>query len=362
MRSPQDSLEPVAVIGWGRFGRAVGERLLEGGTRVRAWDPRAPMPTTVAAKSAADAVRGAAVVLLTVPVPSTASVLRELRPHFDAQSLILEAGSVKSGPIAALESVLGDDFAWAATHPLFGPVSLALGERPLRVVVCPRARQPAATARAEEFWRALGCEILRMDPEPHDRAMAQSHALAFFVAKGFLDCGFELESEFAPPSVSGIARTVRSAREDAGQLFATLHRENPYSNDARARLLDALQAVDAALRAPPAPGERAHEEGETLRLAELDEPPPELRAARERIDALDQELLRLIAQRAELALRAGRAKAEVGRGVRDPRREEELLASRSAGALALGLDPEAVSEIFRSIMNLSRAHQSRKSS
>jgi len=357
-----DSLGPVAVIGWGRFGCAVGERLLESGVRVRAWDPRAQMPDAVAAASAQEAVYGAKTVLLAVPVPSTEAALHELRPHLAAETLVIEVGSVKSGPTAALEAVLGAAVPWAATHPLFGPVSLALGERPLRVVLCPRARHEAAVARAEEFWRALGCETLRMDPEEHDRAMAHSHALAFFVAKGFLDCGFDLESAWTPPSVGGIARTVRSAREDAGQLYASLHRENPYANEARARLLDALQSADAALRAPPEPGERAHEEGEALRLAELSDAPPPLRAARERIDELDQELLRLLAQRAEIALRAGRAKAEVGRGVRDPRREEELLAARREGAAALGLDPEAVAEIFRSVMNLSRSHQARNAS
>lgn len=354
-----DSVGPVAVIGWGRFGRALGERLLESGVGVRAWDPRAPMPERVAAASAAEAVDGARVVMLTVPVPNTEAALRELRPHLRSPQLLIEAGSVKTGPAAALETVLGESVPWAATHPLFGPVSLALGEQPLRAVVCPNPRRPSAALAAEEFWRALGCEVLRMDAEAHDRAMARTHALAFFVAKGFLDGGFELDSAWAPPSVGGIARTVQSARADAGQLFATLHRENPYADAARTQLLDALLATDAALRAPPEPGERAHEEGDALRLSAPDEAPPLLRAARERIDELDQELLRLIAQRAELALRAGRAKAEAGRGVRDARREEQLLAARRERATALGLDPEAVSEIFRSVMNLSRAHQTR---
>ena len=78
------------------------------------------------------------------------------------------------------------------------------------------------------------------------------------------------------------------------------------------------------------------------------------------IDELDQELLLLLARRAELALRAARAKAEAGRGVRDPRREEALLGARRERAESLGLDPEGVAEIFRAVLNLSRVHQSRK--
>lgn len=352
---------PVAVIGWGRFGSAVGERLAETGRSVRAWDPRATVPEPYCAATPAAAVAGAEIVLLSVPVAATATALASVRPHLTSKHLVVEVGSVKGGPVAALEHALGSAIPWAATHPLFGPLSLALGERPLRTIICPHPSGPGAADRAESFWRDFGCDTRRMDPESHDRLMAQSHALAFFVAKGFLDCGFDIESDWVPPSVGGIARTVQTARADAGQLFATLHRENPWSDDARARLLDALQLTDAALRAAPQPGECAHEEPAALRLPEADEPPPLLRDIRERIDTLDQELLRMLTQRIELAMRAVRAKASVGRGVRDPRREDQLLAARREEAAAVGLDPDATAEIFRSIMNLSRAHQSKGS-
>lgn len=347
----------MAIVGYGRFGRAVGERLQEQGAAVRAWDPQRAPPPEVAAVSLEAAMQGASVVLLTVPVPRTEAALQSVRSHLQPGQLLIEAGSVKTGPVAALERILGAKAAWAATHPLFGPVSLALGERPLRVVVCPHPGNPAAAAAAEEFWRAFGCEILRMDPEEHDRTMASTHALAFFVAKGFLDCGIDLEPPCAPPSVAGIARTVRSARADAGQLFATLHRENPYASEARARLLEALIVTDAILCAPPEPNEVAHAEGAELRLAEPADTPPQLKEARELIDELDAELLQLLARRAELALRAGRAKAGVGRGVRDPQREAELLQARRARAEALGLDADAMDEVFRAILNFSRRHQ-----
>ena len=34
-----DSAAPIAFAGFGRFGQALGARLLEAGLRVRAWDP-----------------------------------------------------------------------------------------------------------------------------------------------------------------------------------------------------------------------------------------------------------------------------------------------------------------------------------
>ncbi len=362
MNQPSKNPGHVAIIGWGRFGSAVGERLAETGVTVRGWDPRAPVPESLCAATPAEAVAGAGIVLLSVPVAATATALAAIRSHLTPDHLVVEVGSVKGGPVAALEQALGAAIPWAATHPLFGPLSLALGERPLRTIICPHPQHRDAADRAESFWRDFGCDTRRMDPESHDRLMAQSHALAFFVAKGFVDCGFDIESDWVPPSVGGIARTVQTARADAGQLFATLHRQNPWSDDARARLMDALRVTDAALRAAPEPGEQAHEEPAALRLPESDEPPPLLRDIRERIDALDHDLLRMLAQRIELAMRAVRAKASVGRGVRDPRREDQLLAARRETAESFGLDPDATAEIFRSIMNLSRAHQSKESS
>jgi chorismate mutase-like protein len=54
--------------------------------------------------------------------------------------------------------------------------------------------------------------------------------------------------------------------------------------------------------------------------------PPELRRLRERIDALDRRIVRLLNDRAELAREVGRVKTAAGRrAIRDPEREREVL-------------------------------------
>jgi hypothetical protein len=45
---------------------------------------------------------------------------------------------------------------WVATHPLFGPASLARGERPLRVVVCPNPLHPEPVRRVVALFDRLG--------------------------------------------------------------------------------------------------------------------------------------------------------------------------------------------------------------
>ena len=347
----------VAFLGYGRFGRALAERFLEAGIAIRALDGRAAVPREIEARSIPDLLRGATHVIVAVPVARIEAALLELAHHLDGGQLVMDVGSVKSGPFALLERVLGQGVPWLATHPLFGPISLSLGEQPLRVVACPSPMHPGAVADARALYGHIGCELVEVDPESHDQTMASGHALAFFIAKGILESGLELDHPLAPPSVRALLRTVRSAREDAGHLFASLHRENPYAGEARRRLLEALVATDAELCAPAPSGEVAHEEAAPLRIPGLSEPGP-LREARDVIDQIDGEIVALLARRAAVSLRAADAKAGVGRGIRDPDREQRLLQIRRAAAAELGLDEDAVAEVFEAVLRFSRRHQS----
>jgi len=328
----------VALVGFGRFGRALGSLLTEAHVSYRALDPQADVPQAVRAGGVAELVGGADVVVVAVPVPRTREALESLRPHLTARHTVLDVGSVKVHPFADLEAVLGDDVPWVASHPLFGPLSLALAERPLRVVLCPTPRHPAAAVRASELYRRIGCEVIEQTPESHDRVMAHTHALTFFVAKGMLDAGAGMEVPFAPPSFQAISRTIETVRSDAGHLFAAIQRENPFAGEARRQLLESLESGRFAI---PDLGSRS----------------PELQETRELIDAVDHELIMLLARRATLARRAGKAKAELGHPIVDPAREAQLLADRRAWAESLQLDPEAVDELFRAILRFSRRAQ-----
>ncbi|HIA05058.1 MAG TPA: prephenate dehydrogenase/arogenate dehydrogenase family protein, partial [Myxococcales bacterium] len=189
--------------------------------------------------------------------------------------------------------------------------------------------------------------------EEHDQAMADCHALTFFVAKGLMDAEVNLGSPFAPPSAKAIARTVREVRSDSGHLFEILHRQNPYAADARGRFLEALSNIDRAL----ASAEREGVETSLLAIPALDQASPELRETRNHIDKLDNQLLNLLARRLEFARRAGSAKAELGHGVRDPEREGRLLNARRDHAEVLGMDPDSVEDVFQAILRLSRRAQ-----
>jgi prephenate dehydrogenase len=344
----------VALLGFGRFGKALASLLADARVAYRALDTGVEVPETVRAPGLPELVAGASFVVLAVPVPSTRSALQALRPYLTPDQIVLDVGSVKVHPAADLESVLGDAIPWVATHPLFGPVSLALAERPLRVVVCPSPRHPEAARRVAELYRRIGCEVIEQTPESHDRVMAHTHALTFFVAKGMLDAGAGMDVPFAPPSFQAISRTIDTVRSDAGHLFAAIQRENPFAGAARQQLLQALTEINQALESAPA---EATPDRVRFAIPDLGARSPELQEARELIDDVDRELVGLVARRLTLVQRAGKAKADLGHPIVDPAREARLLAERRAWAEALALDPEGIDELFRAILRFSRRAQ-----
>lgn len=80
---------------------------------------------------------------------------------------------------------------------------------------------------------------------------------------------------------------------------------------------------------------------------------------RRAIDAIDRDVVRLLARRRELALAIGRIKAVRGLPVQIPAREEELLAIVREEAVAQGLDPGYVEGLFLEILADARAAQRR---
>ena len=70
---------------------------------------------------------------------------------------------------------------------------------------------------------------------------------------------------------------------------------------------------------------------------------------RREIDAIDYEIIGLLAKRAGLVAAAGRLKKDE-HGVRDPKRVEQVIDKVRAKASSAGLDPSIAEEIYRTII------------
>ena len=139
----------------------------------------------------AEAVKGADMILLAVPMGAMASVLSSIKGHTETDAVITDAGSAKASVVTAAESVYGvipDNF--VPGHPIAGAeksgVEAALvglyDNHKVIVTPLPHTRRDAEQ-RVIEMWEKAGAEVESMDVKNHDRVLAATshlpHALAF---------------------------------------------------------------------------------------------------------------------------------------------------------------------------------------
>ncbi len=83
----------------------------------------------------------------------------------------------------------------------------------------------------------------------------------------------------------------------------------------------------------------------------------EIEAIRQELDRLILDLVRLIARRKELVLRIGELKAKLGLGVEDEQREAQVVEVGIRASKEMGVDPDVVEAVLRSLMEYGRRLQ-----
>ena len=92
-------------------------------------------------------------------------------------------------------------------------------------------------------------------------------------------------------------------------------------------------------------------------------PPQErLEALRDRIIAVDDEIIRLIGERRDLVLEVGRIKESLGLPVLDPAREARVVRRVAERSRALGVDEELTRDVIWRIISSARQAQSQRGS
>ncbi|MEM1986609.1 MAG: chorismate mutase [Nitrososphaeria archaeon] len=83
----------------------------------------------------------------------------------------------------------------------------------------------------------------------------------------------------------------------------------------------------------------------------------DINALRERIDYIDEEIVKLLAERVKVAKDIGRLKKEKGLPIVDSQRENEVYTRAIRLALENGLSPEDCENIFKGIVQMCRKVQ-----
>jgi prephenate dehydrogenase len=208
------------------------------------------------------AVAGADLVVLATPITAMPELLRRVAPRLRDGAIVTDVGSVK-GPLAeVLPGLLPAHARYVGSHPMAGSHERGMESahpdlfEDAPCVVCAPAGD-ADGERLADFWRAIGCRVVRRDPGRHDAEVAWMshvpHALAFAFAAALAG---------APPGAREVAGPgfrdfTRIAHSDP-ELWADIFHANrkalaaplEAARDAFAALCSAIEAgdPDAVLR------------------------------------------------------------------------------------------------------------------
>ena len=333
----------IGLLGHGRFGAALAGLLSQAGYRWRAWDPHCEIPASHRAVEPDALVDDSELIILAVPVRALEPTLRRFGPRLQNGQQLLDVCSVKQEPCRLMHKILGATVGHAGCHPLFGPLSIARAD-PLRTIVCPNPHHPQTAEVARALFESLGSEVTMQDPETHDRLMAQTHVMAFFIARGLLDLGLREDLHWVPPSFAALAASIAAVRADSGHLFRTIQSENPYAAEARSSLIDALTQIDSGLGDTLVAQDISHERS----IPDLGATASASLQAGDQLGQLDHELLVLLKRRLELA-----ARIDAGTSLK-PTTSSVGIEVRRGWASEIGLDAEEVESVFARVLAMQR--------
>lgn len=227
----------VAVLGIGLIGSSLARAMAANmaGVAIQLYDldpavrARAiALNLGVVYPSAAEAVEGADLIVLATPMGAMARAIEDARPGMAPDVIVSDVGSTKQAVIDMIAPLLPADAFLIPGHPVAGteysgPDSgfATLFDKRWMILTPLEDARPiyaAATQRLEDFWRALGAKVARMDAQRHDLTLAITshlpHLIAFTIVATAEDLETVTEADVVKYSAGGFRDFTRIAASD----------------------------------------------------------------------------------------------------------------------------------------------------
>jgi cyclohexadieny/prephenate dehydrogenase len=174
---------------------------------------------------AADAVKGADLVILCTPVGTFAALAAEMAPHLAPGAILTDAGSVKSAVVRDIGPHVPEGVHFIPGHPIAGteysgPESgfAELFDGRWTILTPLEGADEAAVAKLKAFWEACGAQVEIMDAGHHDLVLAVTshvpHLIAYNIVGTVNDLERVTEKEVIKFSASGFRDFTRIAASD----------------------------------------------------------------------------------------------------------------------------------------------------
>ncbi len=172
-----------------------------------------------------EAVEGADLVVLCVPVGAMGEIAAAMAPHLKPGACVTDVGSVKQAVIDAVAPHIPAGVAFVPAHPLAGtehsgPRSgfATLFQNRWCLLTPTEASTPDATARLRALWEGMGANVDEMDAAHHDLVLAVVSHTPHLIAYTMVGVADHLRrvsnSEVIKYSASGFRDFTRIAASD----------------------------------------------------------------------------------------------------------------------------------------------------
>lgn len=208
--------------------------------------------------SAADAVEGADLVILCVPIGAMGAVAKEIAPMLKQGAVVSDVGSVKRAVIDTVGPHIPDGVHFIPAHPLAGteqsgPTSGFAELFDNRwCILTPEGADTDETAKLRAYWEALGSKVDEMEPDHHDLVLAVTshtpHLIAYTMVGVADDLGRVTDSEVVNFSAAGFRDFTRIAASDPTMWRDVFLTNKDATLEILGRFTEELFALQRAIR------------------------------------------------------------------------------------------------------------------
>jgi cyclohexadieny/prephenate dehydrogenase len=259
----------VAILGFGHIGSSLARAIRKHGLAdmiVAGDQSEAAIATIKTLKLAEEAttdlvaaVAGADLVIICTPVSTYGEIAALIAPHLQPGVIVSDVGSVKG--------MVARDLAWLTAqgvhvvpgHPIAGTEKSGpengfaelFDGRWAILTPLPDADRDAVE-RVAALWRAIGSDVVEMDPAHHDKVLAITshlpHLIAYTIVGTAVDLEDSLKSEVIKFSASGFRDFTRIAASDPTMWRDIFLNNREAVLEMLQRLTEDLTALQRAIR------------------------------------------------------------------------------------------------------------------
>lgn len=209
--------------------------------------------------SVTEAVEGADLVVLCVPVGAMGAVAAEMAPALKPGATVSDVGSVKRDVISTVAPHIPEGVHFIPAHPLAGtehsgPESgfAELFANRWLLIVPTEGSDPEAVAQLRALWEGMGANVEEMDPDHHDLVLAVTshtpHLIAYTMVGVADDLRRVTDSEVIKYSAAGFRDFTRIAASDPTMWRDVFLTNKDATLEILGRFTEELFALQRAIR------------------------------------------------------------------------------------------------------------------